>query len=102
MAEDMRTAFTDFKPVQTIASINTAWTKVLIPSSTHRITVGCKDKDLYLAFGFAEEAASSATGAAFIAAGNYFEMNLQNRLDEFVIASQVGTASNVVVILEQN
>ena len=102
MAQDFSAAFEEKKPIKTIASLGaTNFELVTVPNTTKRISVGCELTALYVSFSYADAAAASTVDCTFIPAANFFTMVIPNNIDSFTVISKTGTASNVVIILEE-
>lgn len=102
MAQDFSTAFQDKKPIKTIASLGSSnFELVTVPNNTKRISVGCEATALLVSFSYADAAAASAVDCTFIPAANFFTMVIPNNVNTFSVVAKTGTASNVVVVLEE-
>ena len=100
--EDLRQAFMNRNPAATFSASTNA-TQVMIPPATQAITVGSKDKPLYLGFGDREDgAAMAAANSIYIAQNAYFSMRLQHGLDCFYVAVADSGTGTATIILEQN
>jgi hypothetical protein len=98
---DMRTAFQDGKPIQTIASVGaTNWQGIQVPELAERITVGCEASAVYLSFSYADGVAASLVDAAAIPAGQYFTMQIVAGQDTAAVISKTGAAAQVVICVE--
>ena len=102
MAEfDMRKAFQDLKPAQTIASVGaTNWQGIQLPDEAKRLTVGCPASPIYLSFSYADNAAASTVDTIEVPAGQYFEVALAPTQLHAAVISKAGAALLVAVIVE--
>ena len=102
MASDFSLAFQLMEPIKSIASVGAAnFVEVHIPQTTKRISVGCSATAIYVSFSYADTDAANVTDCAFVPAGNFLTLTIPIGLESFCVVSQSGTASNVVVILEE-
>ena len=102
MAEDYRHAFMNKTPSKTFTASTNA-TQIMIPPATQVITVGSKDKALYLGFGERVDGdPMAAADSIYIAQDAYFSMRLQHGLDCFFVAVSGTGTGTATIVLEQN
>ena len=98
---DLRGAFDDGKPIQTIASLGaTNWQGLQLPANAKRLSVGCPASPIYLSFSYAANAAASTVDTVEIPAGQFFEVALAPEQVTAAVVSKAGAALLVAIILE--
>ena len=102
MPEDLRSA-NIYPHIHVFTAGDAAMTEIQLPSASNRITVGCENKDLYVAQNGATDNQAPPSSKAFIPKNNYLQLRIgrgTNRANSIFISSQSGSAS-VILILEE-
>jgi len=102
MAQDFTLAFEQGEPIKTITTVGSAnFVLVTVPESTKRISIGCELTNLYVSFSYIDNAPANTANSCFVVAGNLLTTTIPNGLDSFSVIAKTGSASNVVVIMEE-
>lgn len=101
MASDFTLALQNKQPTKTVASIgSTNFHEIKFPITTKRISIGCENSAIYISFSYADNAAASLVDCVAVPAGNLYTQTVPNGIDSVCVVSKSGSASNVVIIME--